>query len=111
MFIARALRIEVGARTLLDHASFSLNPGDKVGLVGHNGAGKTTLLRTLAGELEPAGGRVARRGVIGYLSQETALPGPEAPLRGGDSAGWVGDPAGTAMSRQAKSHTHRVGAG
>jgi ATPase subunit of ABC transporter with duplicated ATPase domains len=74
MFIARALRIEVGARTLLDEASFSLNPGDKVGLVGHNGAGKTTLLRTLAGELEPAAGRVARRGVIGYLSQETALP-------------------------------------
>ena len=74
MFIVRGLKIEVGPRILLDDASFTLNSGDKVGLVGPNGAGKTTLLRTLAGELEPADGKIGRSGVIGYLSQEAALP-------------------------------------
>ncbi len=74
MLLARELRIEVGPRTLLEGASFSLNPGDKVGLVGRNGAGKTTLMRTLAGHLAPADGRIAKRGTIGYLSQESDLP-------------------------------------
>ncbi len=74
MFIVRNLRIEVGPRLLLDGASFTLNPGDKVGLVGRNGAGKTTLMRILAGEQPPADGKIAKRGVVGYLSQETALP-------------------------------------
>jgi ATPase subunit of ABC transporter with duplicated ATPase domains len=66
--------VEVGIRTLVADASFALHPGDKVGLVGRNGAGKTTLMRTLAGERQPAAGAVARSGVIGYLSQEAALP-------------------------------------
>ena len=42
--------------------TFSLKPGDRLGLVGGNGAGKTTLLRTLAGIYEPAVGRVRVRG-------------------------------------------------
>ena len=73
MIIARGVAIEAGIRRLLSDASFSLQAGDKVGLVGSNGAGKTTLLRTLAGEREPAEGTIARSGVIGYLSQEAAL--------------------------------------
>jgi ATPase subunit of ABC transporter with duplicated ATPase domains len=73
MIIARDLSIEAGIRVLISDASFSLQPGDKVGLVGPNGAGKTTLLRTLAGEREPSHGHVARSGVLGYLSQEAAL--------------------------------------
>jgi len=74
VIIARALGIEVGIRRLVTDASFALHPGDKVGLVGRNGAGKTTLLRTLAGLRDSSGGTVARSGVIGYLSQESALP-------------------------------------
>ncbi len=74
MIIAKGLTIEAGIRTLLADADVALHPGDKVGLVGRNGAGKTTLLRTLAGRLEPSNGTVARSGVIGYLSQEAALP-------------------------------------
>ncbi len=74
MLIARDVRIEIGPRLLLAGASFTLNPGDKVGLVGRNGAGKTTLMRTLAGELAPAAGKIATGGVVGYLSQEAALP-------------------------------------
>ncbi|MBT8164927.1 MAG: ABC-F family ATP-binding cassette domain-containing protein [Acidimicrobiia bacterium] len=74
MILARDLTIEAGIRTLVSGASLNLQPGDKVGLVGRNGAGKTTLMRTLAGELNPADGHLARSGVIGYLSQESALP-------------------------------------
>jgi ATPase subunit of ABC transporter with duplicated ATPase domains len=42
------LTVEIGPRLLVDEASFTIAPGDVVGLVGPNGAGKTTLLRTLA---------------------------------------------------------------
>jgi lipopolysaccharide transport system ATP-binding protein len=47
--------------------SFSLKPGDRLGLVGGNGAGKTTLLRALAGIYEPVAGRVIVRGEINAL--------------------------------------------
>jgi ATPase subunit of ABC transporter with duplicated ATPase domains len=49
------LTVEIGPRLLLAEASFTVAPGDVVGLVGPNGAGKTTLLRTLA-EAAGAGG-------------------------------------------------------
>jgi ATPase subunit of ABC transporter with duplicated ATPase domains len=74
VIIARNVDVEVGIRRLVEDASFALHPGDKVGLVGRNGAGKTTLLRTLAGERSVTSGTIARSGVIGYLSQESALP-------------------------------------
>jgi ATPase subunit of ABC transporter with duplicated ATPase domains len=74
VILARDLTIEAGIRTLLQGASLNLQSGDKVGLVGRNGAGKTTLMRTLAGELKPAEGHLARSGQLGYLSQESALP-------------------------------------
>ena len=73
MIIAREIAIEAGVRRLISHASFTVNAGDKIGLVGPNGAGKTTLLRTMAGELEPEEGSIVRSHVIGYLSQEAAL--------------------------------------
>ena len=73
MIIARDVSVSAGAERLLSGASFSLQAGDKIGLVGRNGAGKTTLLRTLAGEVESEEGTIARHGVIGYLAQESAL--------------------------------------
>ncbi|MCP3973742.1 MAG: ABC-F family ATP-binding cassette domain-containing protein [bacterium] len=73
MIIARDIAIEAGIRRLISHANFTVNAGDKIGLVGRNGAGKTTLLRTLGGELEPAEGTIVRSNVVGYLSQEAAL--------------------------------------
>jgi len=79
MIIAKALGIEAGGRLLVEGVDFALYPGDKVGLVGRNGAGKTTLLRTLAGLRPAAVGTVAAQGVIGYLSQEAALPELERP--------------------------------
>jgi ATPase subunit of ABC transporter with duplicated ATPase domains len=79
MLIVRGVRLEVGPRLLLDQASFSLQGGDKVGLVGRNGSGKTTLLRTLVGFEAPTAGTVLRSGNVGYFSQEAALPDLERP--------------------------------
>jgi ATPase subunit of ABC transporter with duplicated ATPase domains len=64
------LSVEVGGRLTLTDASFTLQPGDKVGLVGRNGAGKTSLLRVLGGEAPPAAGAVVRKGALGYLPQD-----------------------------------------
>ncbi|HEX6247159.1 MAG TPA: ABC-F family ATP-binding cassette domain-containing protein [Nocardioidaceae bacterium] len=60
--------LERGGKVLLDHATWRLGPGDRVGLVGVNGAGKTSVLRLLADELKPSAGRV-RRGRTVVLSQ------------------------------------------
>ena len=79
MLIARDLRIDAGIRTLIRDVSFSVQAGDRIGLVGRNGAGKTTLMRTLIGEMAPAEGTVLRSGNLGYFSQEAALPDLEHP--------------------------------
>ena len=58
-------------RTLLDRLTWSIGPGDRIGLVGVNGAGKTTLLDLLADNREPDGGKIKRGRTLrlGYLSQ------------------------------------------
>ncbi len=73
MLQARALSVEVGGRLLVDSASFTVAPRDKVGIVGRNGAGKTSLFKVLGGAAEPAGGSVIRRGGFGYLPQDPKL--------------------------------------
>ena len=70
MITVTDLELRAGARALLQHVTFRVQPGDRIGLVGRNGAGKTTLTRTLAGETLPAGGAVTRAGEIGYLPQD-----------------------------------------
>jgi len=72
-----------GTRRVLDGATFSIEPGEKIGLVGRNGSGKTTLFKAILGELEPDEGSVqlARGARIGYLSQHPTLD-PTETLRG-----------------------------
>ena len=70
MIIANDIELRAGARLLIEKASFRVNPGDKIGLVGRNGAGKTTLTKVLAGEALPAAGTVTRAGSVGYLPQD-----------------------------------------
>ena len=53
-----------------------VGPG-RSGLVGTNGSGKSTLLRLVAGELDPAAGRVAVAGRVGYLPQDLTLRGEQ----------------------------------
>ena len=47
-------------RKLLDDTDFSVNEGEKIGVIGINGTGKSTLLRIIAGLEEPDGGTVTR---------------------------------------------------
>jgi ATP-binding cassette subfamily F protein uup len=65
------LRLEVAGRVLVDGLTLTVQPGERIGIVGPNGSGKTTLLRTLLGELTPAGGRVVvgQNARITYLGQ------------------------------------------
>ncbi len=72
-----------GRRTLLKDLSWSIGPGDRIGLVGANGAGKTSLLELLTGDRRPDHGTVKRGKTlrIGYLAQQVAeLRGPDRVL-------------------------------
>src|SRR5512132_2023868 len=70
MLVVRDVEVRAGARLLLEHASFQVAAGDKIGLVGRNGAGKTTLTRILSGETQLASGIITRTGSVGYLPQD-----------------------------------------
>ena len=61
----------IGGRTLLSSLTWSIGPGDRIGLVGVNGAGKTSLLELLAGLREASAGKIKRGQTLrlGYLSQ------------------------------------------
>ena len=61
-----------GAEPVLKHVSFTISPGEKIGLVGPNGSGKTTLLRIILREVEPDQGDVAIADDpdIGYVRQD-----------------------------------------
>jgi ATPase subunit of ABC transporter with duplicated ATPase domains len=63
---------QYGRQVLLVDASFQLNPGEKVGLVGPNGSGKTTLFRMIVGEESPDDGEVSvpKKLTIGYFRQD-----------------------------------------
>lgn len=66
------LTIAFGSRVIMDKATFSLLPGDRVGLVGKNGAGKSTLLKAVSGDISTEGGKIAYPSdyTIGFLKQE-----------------------------------------
>lgn len=85
MLEARQLAQVYGSQTVLDRLSFSVAPGEVLGVVGPNGAGKSTLLSLLAGISRPSSGDIllngrsilreprAAAGLIGYVPQEIAL--------------------------------------
>lgn len=49
-----------GPRQILDNVNLTIEPGDKVGILGRNGAGKSTLIRIISGAEHPSNGRVDR---------------------------------------------------
>lgn len=74
-----------GNRTILKDVEFTVNPGERVCIIGRNGCGKTTLMQILSGALKPNGGSVSFFGnnpfanrryfreYIGYVPQESPL--------------------------------------
>ncbi|HLX68121.1 MAG TPA: ATP-binding cassette domain-containing protein, partial [Verrucomicrobiae bacterium] len=72
---ATDLVVRYNERAILDRATFSIDEGERIGLVGRNGSGKTTFLRILAGLQLPDSGEVSRRRdlVISYLPQDFVL--------------------------------------
>ncbi|MBL6717576.1 MAG: ATP-binding cassette domain-containing protein [Pseudomonadales bacterium] len=69
-----ALSIHFGDRAILKDASFALELGERVCLIGRNGAGKSTLLSILSGEVVPDGGTVQARTGLRVSTLPQALP-------------------------------------
>ena len=63
---------EFGARVIVEDATWHIQPGDRIGLIGYNGTGKSTLLKVLVGEYTPSKGSVekSKETTIGYLHQD-----------------------------------------
>ena len=70
------LQKSFGVHEVLRSVTFSLQKGEKMGLVGVNGCGKTTLMRMIAGEMQPDGGAIHRNKDlrVGYLAQLGDIP-------------------------------------
>ncbi|MBD2837148.1 ATP-binding cassette domain-containing protein [Pseudomonas sp. JM0905a] len=77
-------RLGYGDKAVLQQVKLQLAPGARIGLLGPNGAGKSTLIKTLSGDLDPLGGRLARGEnlAIGYFAQHQldALDAKASPL-------------------------------
>ena len=65
------IKLGYGEETILEHVHINLQPGSRIGLLGHNGAGKSTFIKLLANELEALSGRIECSSElrIGYFAQ------------------------------------------
>jgi len=79
LVFAKDIHLAIGNKTLLSNASFAIQDGDKVGIVGKNGSGKTTLLKTFSERRPPRRGHVDVRTTTFYVPQEISLT-PEEKL-------------------------------
>ena len=63
---------EFGARTIVEDATWHIQPNERIGLIGYNGTGKSTLLKVLTGQYSPNNGTVekGRETTIGFLHQD-----------------------------------------
>ncbi|HNN72081.1 MAG TPA: ATP-binding cassette domain-containing protein [Ferruginibacter sp.] len=63
---------EFGARTIVEDATWHIQPNERIGLIGYNGTGKSTLLKVLTGQYTPSAGTVekGRETSIGFLHQD-----------------------------------------
>ena len=65
-----------GEKVIYEDASFGIQQGDKIGIIGINGTGKSTLLRMIAGEETPDAGQIIRQNglKIAYVAQNPVFP-------------------------------------
>ena len=72
LYTITGAQLAFGHVALLDHADFSLEPGERVGLIGRNGAGKSSLLKIVADLAKPDDGLVTRQQSLTtvYVPQE-----------------------------------------
>ena len=63
---------EFGSRALMRDATWHIQPGERIGLIGYNGTGKSTILKLLTGQYSPSAGVVekSKSTSIGYLHQD-----------------------------------------
>src|SRR5215203_4242345 len=63
---------EFGSRALMEDATWHIQPGERIGLIGYNGTGKSTILKLFVGEYLPSAGTVekSKNTSIGYLHQD-----------------------------------------
>lgn len=75
LFSITGAQLAFGHVALLDHADFSIESGERVGLIGRNGAGKSSLLKIVAGLAKPDDGLVTRTQALTtvYVPQEPAF--------------------------------------
>jgi len=62
MLVISQLSLRRGTKLVLDRATLTVQPGEKVGLIGRNGAGKTTTLRAILGIVRNRQGKIRFRG-------------------------------------------------
>ncbi|GAB6034365.1 ABC-F family ATP-binding cassette domain-containing protein [Galenea microaerophila] len=74
MLAIQNITLYAGSLCLLQDASFTLHPGQKVGLIGQNGAGKSTLFKAILGQINLDGGdiKMPPNWQVGYVEQEVA---------------------------------------
>ena len=71
---ATNISLQFGDDIILDSVSLTVEPGERIGIVGRNGCGKSTLIKILAGVLNPTDGSIsANKATIGYLHQNPEL--------------------------------------
>ena len=70
-------QLAFGHYPMLDHASFSMEAGEKIGLIGRNGTGKSSLLQVLAGQAQLDDGflNIQQDLSIAYVEQDPSYPG------------------------------------
>lgn len=80
---ATNIELSFGTRVILDKVSLTLEPGERIGIVGRNGGGKSTLMKIMSGVIQPDTGTVqlARGARLGYLRQDPVFQAGET-LRG-----------------------------
>ncbi len=88
MLAVNNISLNYGERYLFENLSFTINPHDRIGLVGANGAGKTTLLKIIAGIISPMEGSVNKAHFVtaGYLPQDTVVESDKSLYREVESA-------------------------